>query len=441
MSLIPQQDEDLAPVKVKAFDVECARVKMEKVLEGVANIMKDGAKKCKAALEDADKASAGRTAGERAVPWQQRYIDLAHKRMELLDLVAGGVPDEDAPPGGSGVAAALHKLGLGLQDSLSYVKTTGEDTEPTPQVISDRIASHISNLPAMPDGRHEACLKVVLMMAEFQESCFVRQCFDYPLLGKALMKLGHSVRKQACLLDWVAARRQLGEPVPIADAAELVPQYSLGLQGTRLRLISSDHHMKEFLAELKSISDSWKRLIAIVEKGAKQVCDNILDHDKQVEKKKGKEEEDIKKKAEKEDVKKQKDAEKRAKKEALTGEVGAGKQVFLLSSSDGIADVEEFADAAAFIAKRTSDGDKFRPGVPYIVREYDTLLKLTDQRSVKAAIGLFRIQFAALAGKPGHKGFGNTAFLGRVRKSLNFDVRSHVNVCFLIFLWRLIKYD
>ena len=144
-----------------------------------------------------------------------------------------------------------------------------------------------------------------------------------------------------------------------------------------------------------------------------QVVDNIQQADKKEATSKTKAIEKVQRDKEKEETKRQSDAVKQAKKEAKNSSVPSHQEGFLLSGTHaGFKAVQTFSDQAAFVAAKTASTYDFTKGEPYMVESYETLSKMTEERGVKASVGLFRIQYSAVACKEGHRGFGTTSFLG-----------------------------
>jgi hypothetical protein len=403
--------------------METAQMKVEKLSNDVLNHLDTAVPKSRSALTDATAASASRLEGDTAVPYQQRHIDLAAKRMELLELVAKCHNAEQlliAPKDGDQNIMFVHQLGKGLQNVEDYIKkeSDAEGALPAAEVL-ERVGFQVVNLPAMPDGTHEALLKSLLCSYGFQETSFQRSPCCYTKMGKDLMKLSHCLHDKAALTSWVVARKTTGQPLPIVDAEQLMARGTMELQTMRICLLSTEHSLKEFLAEIKGAFDNWKKLIGMVDKGIKQVVENITEHDKTEAKKKSKEASDLKKNQEREETKKKRDEDKRMRKEVQDTQMDPQTESFLLSSSEpGLVDIKAFDDPAQFVrSKKEGDGD-FVAGEPYVVKKYEALANQTEDRAVKSQTGLFRIQFAGQSGLPGHKGFGQTSYMGDAKGKL-----------------------
>ena len=84
----------------------------------------------------------------------------------------------------------------------------------------------------------------------------------------------------------------------------------------------------------------------------------------------------------------------------------------LTTDEAGLCVISVVDDPEEFGKFKKDGGPDFLAGVPYMIKKYDAFATLSEDRPVKTSTSLFRIQYAGQSGLPGHKGFGQTSYMG-----------------------------
>ena len=210
--------------------------------------------------------------GANAVPWQARYIAVSKTRLELLTILANKSPLPDLQKGGTRdswkVCIETGKELVALQaDKSNRLKLPGV----TLQTLQDEVCLKIRNLPSMPNSVFETVWNATLGARGFSESGFRSLDINYKAVGDELVLTGKSIWLHEQLQHWIKAREAAGDPLPITEANELVPGHFFNQWQVRARALQTDNDVKLFLLEVKAVVTKWKKLIDIVDKGAKQV--------------------------------------------------------------------------------------------------------------------------------------------------------------------------
>ena len=375
MDVKPEQQK-----KVKDFELvkEDVGIKLKQYIAERLKAIKKEVDVSKKACQEATLASNGRIDGEGKVPYQSEFVDIMNKRLACLQHLT--------PEGGASSVTPKHAdhelLKSCITDLMAIVAATDKDAETKGQELYKR--AHAVNLT---DAQNAAAFSGIL--AHFQvgsEALRVEQD-----LIDSISKFNGALNIEAGVREIIADRKSKKEPLPTTVLDRTRSLDFIELMGLQIASLTSEHAAKEFKNSIAQEEKRWKELTNAVQKGAKQVSDNIISYERKTANAKTQA-------ASKEQKQKEREAAKRAREEAKQAQDAVKKAVasshtdnFLLTGSH----------ARLITIKKHEKNDvmgqsanyDFDTSVPYMINDPACMKSLVEQRTVKAAIGLFRIQY------------------------------------------------
>ncbi|CAK0876573.1 unnamed protein product, partial [Prorocentrum cordatum] len=228
---------------------------------------------------------------------------------------------------------------------------------------------------------------------------------------KELLKLSFCSRlSKFRLLSLIAAKKDLGAAMPITNPEDLPVFYRFNEFDMMAKYATTEdqgHAVKKAVTDATALI---AKLTKVCCAGISECLNNVSGFDKKQEK----EREALRKQADAEALKKSKEEEKRAsaaaKKKAQERQNIKQAEVALLNQvHEVIEDIRKFDTAADVKDALTTKSIDTNVGIPYIVMKHNCMSKIVQERSVKAAVGVFKIQYPSSV-QAGKDGRGQTPF-------------------------------
>ena len=371
----PEQQKKVKDLELVKEDVS---IKLKQYIAERLKAIKKEVDVSKKACREATLASNGRIDGEGKVPYQSEFVDIMNKRLACLQHLT--------PEGGASSVTPKHAdhelLKSCITDLMAIVAATDKDAETKGQELYKR--AHAVNLT---DAQNAAAFSGIL--AHFQvgsEALRVEQD-----LIDSISKFNGALNIEAGVREIIADRKSKKEPLPTTVLDRTRSLDFIELMGLQIASLTSEHAAKEFKNSIAQEEKRWKELTNAVQKGAKQVSDNIISYERKTANAKTQA-------ASKEQKQKEREAAKRAREEAKQAQDAVKKAVasthtdnFLLTGSHArLITIKKHEKNDVMGQSANYDFDK---SVPYMINDPACMKSLVEQRTVKAAIGLFRIQY------------------------------------------------
>eukprot|EP00959_Pyramimonas_sp_CCMP1952_P295484 6180211-Pyramimonas_sp.AAC.1 len=159
----------------------------------------------------------------------------------------------------------------------------------------------------------------------------------------------------------------------------------------KIKAAQTEDILKTVDKELVSITDIIGKICTFVSASADEVIKAIERHEKKI----AAAAEAKVRKDQQESLKKQREQEKEAKAQADRVKSSAGGCALLDVQHACIKPMNTFKDHAAYVEAR--DTHQTRPGTPFVIQSDSALKALCEERSTKATLGVFRVQYPASA--------------------------------------------
>ncbi|CAK0837426.1 unnamed protein product [Prorocentrum cordatum] len=214
-------------------------------------------------------------------------------------------------------------------------------------------------------------------------------------------------------LSLIAAKKDQGAAMPITNPVDLPVFYRFNEFGMMAKYVATEdqgHAVKKAVTDPTALI---AKLTNVCCAGISECLNNVSGFDKKQEK----EREALRTQADAEAVKKSKEEAKRAsaaaKKKAQERQNIKQAEVALLNQvHEVIEDIRKYDTEADVKDALTTKSIDTNVGIPYIIMKHNCMSKIVQERSVKAAVGIFKIQYPSSV-QASEDGRGQTPFANK----------------------------